>query len=199
MKAMFGSVATSAAGILLSFAFRVHDALLSTDAIWRTIYRRFVSSQRLLQWETAAEAEVGKKKRTPVDLYLFWTPAIVAAMGLALYYTTTSAFWVALPILLLWGFSSLIPIWLDRPPRRRESAALAQRRTFCAPYPTAHLAIFRGVQHRGTSTASFRTMCRKNRRKWRPGFRQLTLALLLNARQVAVELGYLTVPGSLSS
>ena len=142
VKSLFGSVATGAAGILLSFAFRVHDALLSTDAIWRTIYRRFVSRQRLLQWETAAEAEVGKKKRTPVDLYLLWTPAIVAAMGLALYYTRRPAFWVALPILILWGCSSLIPLWLDRPPNVEKPEPSRKDELFVRRACASYLAIF---------------------------------------------------------
>jgi hypothetical protein len=193
MKAMFGSVATSAAGILLSFAFRVHDALLSTDAIWRTIYRRFVSKQRLLQWETAAEAEVGKKKRTPVDLYLLWTPAIVAAMGLALYYTRRPAFWVALPILLLWGFSGLIPIWLDRPPRLEKAPPSRKDELFVRRILLRTWRYFEEF-----STEEHHYLIPDNVQEEPPQVAArvspTNLGMLLNARQVASEMGYLTVP-----
>jgi hypothetical protein len=193
VKNLFASVATGAAGILLSFAFRVHDALLSTDAIWRTIYRRFVSRQRLLQWETAAEAEVGKKKRTPVDLYLLWTPAIVAAMGLALYYTRRPAFWVALPILMLWGCSSLIPLWLDRPPRVEKPEPSRKDELFVR---RASLRTWRYFSE--FSTEEHNWLIPDNVQEDPPQVAArvspTNLGLLLNARQVACELGYLTVP-----
>ena len=42
---------------LINLAFLPHQTLLSLDAIIRSLVRRFVTGQRLLEWETAAEAE----------------------------------------------------------------------------------------------------------------------------------------------
>ena len=61
--------------------FLAHQALLSMDAVVRTLVRRMITRQRLLEWETAAEAELAGEKRTMLDIYLNWTPAV--ALGLA--------------------------------------------------------------------------------------------------------------------
>ena len=42
----------------LTLTFLAHQALLSMDAVVRTMVRRLITRQRLLQWETAAEAEL---------------------------------------------------------------------------------------------------------------------------------------------
>ena len=55
--------------------FLAHQMLISLDAVVRTLVRRMVTRQRLLQWETAPEAEIGGQKRTRLDIYLDWTPA----------------------------------------------------------------------------------------------------------------------------
>ncbi len=49
---------TSMVSVFLTLTFLAHQTLISADAVFRTFYRRMVSRQRLLEWETAAEAEV---------------------------------------------------------------------------------------------------------------------------------------------
>ena len=61
--------------------FLAHQMLISLDAVVRTLVRRMVTRQRLLQWETAAQAEIGGHKRTWLDAYLDWTPALALALG----------------------------------------------------------------------------------------------------------------------
>ena len=57
--------------------------LLSLDAVVRTLVRRLVTRRRLLEWETAAETEFSTRKRTPVDIYLDWMPALALGVGRA--------------------------------------------------------------------------------------------------------------------
>ena len=45
--------------VFLTLTFLAHQMLLSLDAVVRLLVRRMVTRQRLLQWETAAEAEIG--------------------------------------------------------------------------------------------------------------------------------------------
>src|SRR5436305_14374405 len=68
------------------FFFQAEDGIRDADVtgvqtcalpIWRVFTR-----QRLLEWETAAEAEAGVAKRTPVDAYLNWMP-VIAKIGRA--------------------------------------------------------------------------------------------------------------------
>src|ERR1700688_1394483 len=65
----------------LTVTFLAHQALLSMDAVVRTLVRRMITRQRLLEWETAAEAELAGEKRTMLDIYLNWTPAVALGLG----------------------------------------------------------------------------------------------------------------------
>src|SRR5262249_49333280 len=65
----------------LTLIFLAHQALISFDAVLRTYYRRLVSRQRLLEWETAAQAELETGRRTFVDVLLNWTPLVALEAG----------------------------------------------------------------------------------------------------------------------
>ena len=71
----FNSFLNASIANWLTITFLAHQALLSLDAVVRTMVRRLITRQRLLQWETAAEAELAGDKRTTLDIYLNWTPA----------------------------------------------------------------------------------------------------------------------------
>ena len=77
--------------------------------------RRIFTHRRLLEWETAAEAEAGVRTRGPVDIYLTWTPVLSGALALLVWLVRPSALWTSLPILSLWALSPLASRWLNRP------------------------------------------------------------------------------------
>ena len=108
---------------LLTLAFLPHQTLLSLDAIIRSLVRRFITGQRLLEWETAAEAESSRhsKKRTPVDTYLAVTPLIAIALGVIIWIFNWGALHIAVPVLILWGFAGAITAWLNAPPREQHA------------------------------------------------------------------------------
>ena len=56
------ALGTATMSVFLTLTFLAHQTLLSADAVLRTFYRRMVSRQRLLEWETAAEAEMGYRQ-----------------------------------------------------------------------------------------------------------------------------------------
>ncbi len=187
------SAATGLASVLLSVTFLLHDALVSMDAIWRSLYRRSISGQRLLEWETAAETEANKNKRTPLDLYLLSTPAIVLAIAMWLSFALHRSVWVALPLLVLWGSSKLISLWLDRPPRLGQRPASRKDLLFLR---AAALRTWRYFAE--LSTEEHNWLVPDNVQADPPQVAArvspTNLGFLLNARQVACELGYLTVP-----
>src|SRR5262249_52645769 len=76
---------TSNVNILLNLMSLPHQTLVSLDAVARTLIRRLFTRQRLLEWETAAQAEAGRDKRTPVDIYLNWMPVVAIGLGIAVY------------------------------------------------------------------------------------------------------------------
>jgi hypothetical protein len=193
VKQVFPSLATGLASVLLNLALLAHDALVCTDAIWRSLYRSIVSRQRLLQWETAAEAEAGVKKRTPVDIYLLCTPVIAFGIGVALYFGRRPAFWVALPILILWASSLLISLWLDSPRRVEKGPVSRKNELFlrrAALRTWRYFAEFSTAEHNWLIPDNVQQEPAQVAARVSP----TNLGMLLNARQVACEMGYLTVP-----
>ncbi|HSB76345.1 MAG TPA: hypothetical protein VLC12_11890, partial [Terriglobales bacterium] len=108
---------TQNANLLLNLAFLAHQTLLSLDAIVRALVRRMVTGKRLLEWETAAEAELGAQRRTPVDVYLDWTSAMALAVTVTVASIHPGAMLAAAPLVLLWASSKQLSKWLNRPPR----------------------------------------------------------------------------------
>ena len=132
--------------VFLTLTFLAHQTLISADAVFRTFYRRLVSRQRLLEWETAAEAEVETGKRTFVDVLLNWTPVVALIVGVVDYFAHRHALPVALPILLLWAFSKPVSFWLNRPPRPLHQNVSAHDRRFLRRVALAHLALLCHLQ-----------------------------------------------------
>jgi cyclic beta-1,2-glucan synthetase len=176
----------------LTVTFLAHQALLSMDAVVRTLVRRMITRQRLLEWETAAEAELAGEKRTMLDIYLNWTP--VVALGLAGFVELVNrrALGAALPILLLWAFSKPISLWLNRPPRAPRRQASESNRWLLR---TAALRIWRYYAEYSTERHNWLIPdnVQEDGPKVAARISPTNLGFLLNARQVACEFGYLTV------
>jgi cyclic beta-1,2-glucan synthetase len=102
---------------LFSLVFLLHQALVLIDAIVRSLARVFVTRRKLLEWETAAEAEAGLRPKATVDRYLEWTPWIAVLIGVTVWALHPSAFRAAAPILFLWLISRFVSGWLNRRPR----------------------------------------------------------------------------------
>ena len=83
--------------MFLRLTFLAYQTLLALDAIVRVMVRRLVTRRGLLEWETAAEAELGNGRRILVDRYLDWTPAVALAVGLLLWAKRPPRCWQRLP------------------------------------------------------------------------------------------------------
>jgi hypothetical protein len=181
------------ANLFMRVAFLCHQSLVTVDAVVRAIVRMTVTHERLLEWETAAEAELQSQKKSPVETYLDITPWISFFIGLFLVVDRPEAFMVALPLLVVWGVSKPIVQWLSQPARKGRlrlgphdqsllrQSALRTWRLF-REYSTAeeNWLIPDTVQepaslivHRISTT---------------------NLGLLLNARLAAMDLGFFTLP-----
>jgi cyclic beta-1,2-glucan synthetase len=125
--------------VLITLTFLAHQTLTTLDAIFRTVFRLTVSRRNLLEWETAAQSEMDAKKRTPVDVYLDWTPIVGGVLALVIWFFRPAALLPSLPILALWIFAKPAASWLDRPlhgmrtdigPAEEEFLRLAALRTW---------------------------------------------------------------------
>jgi hypothetical protein len=114
---------------LLNLTFLPHHMFLSLDAITRSLSRRLVSGKHLLEWETAAQVEFGRK-RNSLDVYLQLSPVLAIVIALILAVRNIHSLFAAAPILLLWAFAPLVAIWLVSPPRQEEGPLTAGERRF---------------------------------------------------------------------
>jgi cyclic beta-1,2-glucan synthetase len=178
---------------VLSLVFLLHQALLSTDAIVRSLLRVSITRRKLLEWETAAEAETGTARKSTVDTYLAWTPWISIGIGLAVWLIRPAALSAAIPILSLWFLSRGISAWLNRAPRaasrklRKKDLELLRDSSgricrFFAEWssPATNWLIPDSVREDGTAELRLSPT---------------NLGLLLNARIAAVHFGALPLEG----
>jgi cyclic beta-1,2-glucan synthetase len=176
----------------LTLIFVAHQTLLSLDAVVRAIVRAVFTRERLLEWETAAEAELSARL-APADRYLNWIPVLSIAVGVLVWWAQPASLYVALPILLLWASSKLVSIWLNRPagvPRRElpRKELLFLRRS--ALHTWRYYAQFCTEEHHWLVPDNVQEEPAAVAGRVSP----TNLGLLLNAQQVACEFGYLTVP-----
>ena len=179
---------------LLRLAFLPHETLLALDAIVRALARRFITGERLLEWETAAQSEMRTGHPAPAERYLAATPMIAGVAGVLVLLLADHAWDVlfALPVLALWAFAPPITNWLNQPPREKHHLPEADRE-----FLRAHaLRIWRYFFQ--FSNEHHHYLIPDN--VMEDGLREAArvsptnIGLLLNARQAANELGFITPP-----
>jgi cyclic beta-1,2-glucan synthetase len=178
--------------VLLTVVFFAHQTLLSLDAVVRTLIRRTVTHERLLEWETAEESEMGAR-RTPVDRYLDWMPAVAVVISLLLALLQPWSLLVAMPFLALWAGSKLVAVWLNQSPIEPGTELSSRDVRFlrrCALHTWRYFAEFCTEEHNWLIPDNVQ----EEPPAIAPRVSPTNLGFLLNARQVAVEFGYLTVP-----
>ena len=179
---------------LLHLVLLAQQTCLAFDAILRALIRRFITGERLLEWETAAQAETHRGGRAPVDRYLGILPLVVVALGALVWYAAAQrqAIFCAAPILLLWALANPVTAWLDRPPSERLRISASDRDLLL----DHALRIWRYFHEFGTERHNYLIPdnVREEGFDEAPRISPTNIGLLLNARQVACELGFLTVP-----
>ena len=179
---------------LLNLFFLPHQALLVLDAVIRALIRRFITGERLLEWETAAEAESQATKSTPVDRYLALMPLIACTLAVIIYFTAPhrAAFLVAAPILFGWCMATAFTAWLNHPPLESQQLSSADRN-----FLLGHaLRIWRYFNEFGGESHNYLIPDNVEEKGLVEAARvsPTNIGLLLNARQAACEFGFLTVP-----
>ncbi|MCE5191584.1 MAG: hypothetical protein LLG08_07490 [Actinomycetia bacterium] len=109
---------------LLNLAVLPHQAVVMLDAIVRALWRMTVSHNKMLEWETAAEAERRLGSTSAGFLRRMWTgEAALVAVTLPAAIADPASLVSAAPLLALWGASPLIA-WRVSTPTRHEPPAL---------------------------------------------------------------------------
>jgi hypothetical protein len=192
LQSAFTKMLRDASYTFLSLILLAHQALVSLDAIGRALVRRWVTRKHLLEWETAAQAELGRS-RTWVERSLGWFSFFALGLGALIWWVRPSALWAAAPVLFLWACTKPVVRWLDaRPTPLRPKLAGNDVRFLrrSALHIWRYFREFSNAEHNWLIPDNVQDVpCRVDGR-----VSPTNVGLLLNARQVAVELGYLTPP-----
>ncbi len=179
---------------LLRLSLLLHQTWLTIDAVFRTLIRRFVTGERLLEWQTSAEAEIQSSRRSANDQYLTATTLTAVALGLAIWLLAArhSAIFYAAPILTLWGLSSFVGRWLSRPPDEQAQLRPDDRDFLLR---TA-LRTWRYFYEFSSSKHNYLIPDNVEEKELIEAARvsPTNIGMLLNSRQVACEFGFLTTP-----
>ncbi len=178
---------------LLNLAFLPHQTLLALDAIVRALVRRFITGQRLLEWETAAQAEATGGKRTPVDRYLQATPIFTLGVTALVALVRPHSLLIAAPILLLWLFESGITAWLNQPPSDERQHLTTRDHGFLREMG---LRTWRYFYEYGGAAHNYLVPDNVEEHELFEAARvsPTNFGLLLNARQAAQVFGWLSIP-----
>ncbi|MBV9743173.1 MAG: carbohydrate-binding protein, partial [Acidobacteriia bacterium] len=172
---------------VFALIFLLHQAMILADAIVRSLARVFVTRRKLLEWETAAEAEGQMRPKATVDLYLEWTPAIALLIGFAVWAIRPVALPAAAPILFLWMISRGVSTWLNRKPRTASCSLKEKDSVFLRSAAERIYRYFRDWSSESTAWLIPDSVREDGTVDLR--LSPTNLGLLLNARVAAVHLG----------
>ena len=188
------SFARAALVRLLRLSLLLHQTWLTCDAVFRALIRRFVTGERLLEWQTSAEAELEGSRRSATDQYLTATSLTAVALGFAIWLLAArhSAIFYAAPILTLWGLSSFVSTWLNRPPDEQAHLGSDDRNfLLCIALRTwRYFDEFSSSRHNYLIPDNVGEKGLIEAARVSP----TNIGMLLNSRQVACELGFITTP-----
>ncbi|AFL89109.1 glycosyl transferase [Terriglobus roseus DSM 18391] len=177
---------------LLNLAFLPHQTMLSVDAIVRSLVRTMVTGRKLLEWETAAQAET-VRTRSALDVYLQASPLLAFAIGgLIALREPGNLRWTA-PILFLWIIAPFVTGWLNSPPRKLEGPLDASDRRFVQKHALLiwrFFAEFGGEENHWLIPDNVEEQNLHQVHTLSP----TNLGMLLNARQAALTLGFISLP-----
>jgi cyclic beta-1,2-glucan synthetase len=104
--------------LFFRITFLCHQGFVTMDAVVRTVIRVTITHRQMLEWETAAEAEIAaNKKKSPVEVYMDWMPLLSFGIAVVIAAFRPTSFLIALPFLALWASSKPICHWLNQPYR----------------------------------------------------------------------------------
>jgi len=147
---------TNAQQFALAIAFLLHQAVVSADAIIRTLTRLFITKRNLLEWQTASQVEraMGKGSAREVWRKMWPVVALCAVIGALLVAHAAGAQGIAtdeerfrfmlatFPLLLLWLSSPSLAAALSHPAIPGEVRLSESERKAALRYAKLHWAFF---------------------------------------------------------
>ena len=122
---VLGDVRKNTAQFLFVIIVLAHQAYSNTDAIIRTLYRKFISHRALLEWTTAAQREQ-EEPHSRASFLRLMAPAVALSLFslMLIIWLRPSALPVAAPFLIAWMLSPFVAYRISLRPRSGEPSLL---------------------------------------------------------------------------
>jgi cyclic beta-1,2-glucan synthetase len=176
--------------MFVRITFLAHQSLIDIDAVIRSLVRMKITHKKLLQWETAAEAETSGRKNL-VDTYLKYSLVFTLALAAVIYILHPLSLWIAAPFLILWGTALWIGEWLNHAPRPRERQLTATERQMVRSASLRTWRFFREFSN-AEENWLIPDIVQEEPPLIAHRVSPTNLGLLLNSRLAAHDLGFLT-------
>jgi cyclic beta-1,2-glucan synthetase len=178
--------------VLIHLTFLAHQMMLSLDAIVRSLNRSYFSGRQLLEWETTAQAETSSRK-TSLDIYLRLSPIVALFLAGLIAIVHHQALLASGPVLFLWLIAPQAATWLNSPPQSTEGALSDSDNRFLRDQA---LRIWRFYADFAGPENHWLVPDHVEEKDFHPVhlLTPTNIGMLLNARQAACELGFITLP-----
>lgn len=130
LRSVMGGCARDLARAAFRLATLPHEAAYSLGAFLRTNWRLHVSGRHLLEWAPSGGQPPGSASLGQSYATMLACPAAAGAVLLALPALAPAAFWLAAPVLVLWGSAPAVAWWLSRARVPRAPALSAPQTLF---------------------------------------------------------------------
>lgn len=179
--------------LFFRITFLCHQGFVTMDAVVRTLIRLTITHQKLLEWETAAEAEIAaNRKKSPVETYLDWMPLLSFGLAVLILAARPESFWMAAPFLALWASAKTICHWLSRPYHSAREQGAPEK----ALLRRAALRTWRFFREHSNEQENWLIpdIVQEHAPTIAHQISTTNLGFLLNARLAAYDFGYMTLP-----
>ncbi|HEY2456678.1 MAG TPA: glucoamylase family protein [Candidatus Acidoferrum sp.] len=177
--------------MFVRITFLAHQSLIEVDAVIRSIVRMNITHKKLLQWETAADAEVAGRGSGLVDTYLKYSLVSSLALGALIYFLHPHSLPIAAPFLFLWGTSIWVADWLNHAPRQRVGVLNKEDRQMVRDAALRTWRFFREFSNADENWL-IPDIVQEDPPLMAHRVSPTNLGLLLNSRLAAHDLGYLS-------
>ena len=118
--------------VFMLFCFLPYMAYLMCDAIFRTLYRLFVSKKNLLEWQTAADVEAQSDKSLKSYIKTMWVGSAIAIVILVLAFNSSSSWGlIMIPSTLLWFISPYLAYYISQEYKRKLIISMRKMKSYC--------------------------------------------------------------------
>jgi cyclic beta-1,2-glucan glucanotransferase len=126
----------------LAVVFLPHQAIVSADAIARTLWRLAVSKRHLLEWRSSSETERGARGSAGATWRAMWPAVALAAVIVMVALAESSSGLVILPFVVLWALAPAIAVVLSKPAIPRVAGLSLDERALAMRYARVHWEYF---------------------------------------------------------